>query len=441
MANEKITPKILPGFMELLPEDQIEFNSLVDKIRKAYENFGYVPLDTPIIELSEIILAKGAGDNERQVYRFNKGGSDLTLRFDLTVPLARYVSQYFNEIRFPFRRYQIGKVYRGEKPQKGRFREFYQCDIDIIGDGDLDLINDAEIPSVIYSTFSELGLGNFIIKINNRKLLTGLISSLGITNLSKEVLNIIDKKEKIGSDAMEDNLLKLGLSKDKVEEIINFTEIEGKSDEVISKLKKLKIQDKEYRQGVEDIETVSNYISKFGVPEDKWCIDLSIARGLDYYTGTVYETILTEFPTIGSVCSGGRYDNLAEYYTDRKLPGVGVSIGLTRLFYQLKEASLIMKEKTGPAEILVLPLTDDMTIPLKVASYLRNRQIPTHIYLESSHDFRKKFSYARDMKFDYVIMIGEDEIKNKTFTVKDMNKRTQESYPLENLDSFVRIIQ
>lgn len=437
MSDSKVQPKILPGFMELLPGDQILFNQLVQKIRRSYENFGFVPLDTPIIELSEILLAKGGGATERQVYRFNKGESDLTLRFDLTVPLARYVSQYFDDLQFPFRRYQIGKVYRGEKPQKGRFREFYQCDIDIIGNGSLGLLNDAEIPAAIYSTFKNLGLGNFLIRINNRKVLTGLAEYLGVKDKANEVLGSIDKIEKIGSEGVKKELEKLAIPQEKITTIIEFTGIKGDTKKVIQELKNLSISNEHFLTGVKELEVVSKYIKALGVPNKNWCIDLSIARGLDYYTGTVYETILTDYPEIGSVCSGGRFDNLAEFYTDRKLPGVGVSIGLTRLFYQLREANIIKPETYTNTKVLVLPLTDNLTTPFEIASKLRDGNIPTEVYLETEAGFREKFAYGRNLGINYIIIIGEEEIKNSSITVKDMVKRTQESYSLKDLSVLI----
>ena len=337
----KVEPKTLPGFMELLPSDQVKFNQMRETIQHSYEKFGFLPLDTPIIELSNVLLAKAGGETEKQIYRFEKGDSDLSLRFDLTVPLAKYVSEYYNELSFPFKRYQIGKVYRGERAQKGRYREFYQCDIDVIGDGELSLINDAQLPAVIYNTFKELGFDNFTIHINNRKILNGLFNALELTDVSVDVMRIIDKIDKIGNDKVREELAKINISEDKIEKIMNFILIEGNTDEKITALKGMGFDDEIFNLGLNELTQVVGYIRALGVPEDYFMIDLKIARGLDYYTGTVYETFLNDYRNIGSVCSGGRYENLAEFYTDKKLPGVGISVGLTRLFYLLNEINQI----------------------------------------------------------------------------------------------------
>ena len=341
----KTEPRTLSGFMELLPDEQILFNQMKKTIEETYQKYGFLPLDTPVIELSEVLLAKAGGETEKQIYRFNKGDNDLSLRFDLTVPLSKYVAKNYGNLNFPFRRYQIGKVYRGERTQKGRFREFYQCDIDVIGDGELDLINDAELPSVIYTIFTKLGFSNFTIRINNRKILNGLFESLNQKEKAVEILRIIDKIDKIGKDAVIEELEKIEVEKEAVEKIIEFISINGTSDEKIEKLKKLNIENETYIKGVEELEYVVKHMRMFEIPENNFNVDLTIARGLDYYTGTVYETFLNDYRELGSVCSGGRYENLAEYYTDKKLPGVGVSIGLTRLFYKLNEMNLIKASK------------------------------------------------------------------------------------------------
>ena len=341
----KTEPRTLSGFMELLPDEQILFNQMKKTIEETYQKYGFLPLDTPVIELSEVLLAKAGGETEKQIYRFNKGDNDLSLRFDLTVPLSKYVAKNYGNLNFPFRRYQIGKVYRGERTQKGRFREFYQCDIDVIGDGELDLINDAELPSVIYTIFTKLGFSNFTIRINNRKILNGLFESLNQKEKAVEILRIIDKIDKIGKDAVIEELEKIEVEKEAVEKIIEFISINGTSDEKIEKLKKLNIENETYIKGVEELEYVVKHMRMFEIPENNFNVDLTIARGLDYYTGTVYETFLNDYRKLGSVCSGGRYENLAEYYTDKKLPGVGVSIGLTRLFYKLNEMNLIKANK------------------------------------------------------------------------------------------------
>ena len=378
---EKIQPRTLPGFMELLPNEQIVFNEIKEKIQKSYERFGFLPLDTPIIEDANVLLAKAGGETEKQIYRFNKGENDLALRFDLTVPLAKYVSEYYGQLSFPFKRYQIGKVYRGEKAQAGRYREFYQCDVDIIGDGELNIIHDAEIPSIIYTTFKELGFEKFTIHINNRKILNGIFDEIGSTEKATEILRIIDKIEKIGAEKVKEELKELGLQDKETETIMNFIEIKGNNSEKINTLKSLEINSEIFKKGLEELEQVINYIKVLGVPENNFEIDLTIARGLDYYTGTVYETFLDDYKKLGSVCSGGRYENLAEHYTDKKLPGVGISIGLTRLFYKLNELNLIKADKKSVAEVLIVPMVEDMKMPIKLASNLRNNGINTEIFL------------------------------------------------------------
>ncbi len=427
---KKAEPRTLPGFMELLPNEQILFNQMKEKIEKTYQKFGFLPLDTPILELSEVLLAKAGGETEKQIYRFEKGDTDISMRFDLTVPLAKYVAKNYGNLSFPFRRYQIGKVYRGEKAQKGRFREFYQCDIDIIGDGELGLINDAEIPSVIYHLIKELGFEDFTICINNRKILSGLYASLNQEKNTTEILRIIDKIEKIGKQAVKEELNKLGLEEMQVEQILEFIEIEGTTDEKIEKLENLEIQNEQYQTGVAELKEVIKNIRLFGVPDTNFKVDLTIARGLDYYTGTVYETFLNSYRELGSVCSGGRYENLAEYYTDKKLPGVGISIGLTRLFYKLNELNVINASKKSIAEILIIPMVEDLEQPIMLATKLRNAGINTEIYLNDKK-LKAKFKYADKLKIPYVIVIGEDEIKTQTIKLKNMETGEEKELPLE----------
>ena len=426
----KVEPRTLAGTMELLPSEQILFNQIKEKIENTYKKFGFLPLDTPIIELAEVLLAKAGGETEKQIYRFNKGDTDLSLRFDLTVPLSKYVAKNYGNLSFPFRRYQIGKVYRGERPQKGRYREFYQCDIDIIGDGELDIINDAELPSVIYTIFRELGFNDFTICINNRKILNGLFEEIGQKENSVEILRIIDKIEKIGKEAVIEELEKIGVSKQAIEKIIDFIEISGTSIEKIEKLKKLKIENETFKQGLEELEFVYKNIKLFGVPEENYKIDLTIARGLDYYTGTVYETFLNNYREIGSICSGGRYENLAEYYTNKKLPGVGVSIGLTRLFYKLNELNLINVTKKSVADIIIIPMLDDLEEPIKLATGLRNLGINTEIY-SNNKKLKAKMKYADKLEIPYVIVIGEDEINNNKIKLKDMETGEEEEIELK----------
>ncbi|MEF2834473.1 MAG: histidine--tRNA ligase [Clostridia bacterium] len=416
---ERIEPRTLSGFMELLPNEQILFNQMKEKIQKTYEKFGFLPLDTPIIESAEVLLAKAGGETEKQIYRFQKGDSDLALRFDLTVPLAKYVAKNYGSLSFPFRRYQIGKVYRGERAQKGRYREFYQCDIDIIGDGELDLINDAEIPSIIYTLFRELGFEDFTIKINNRKILNGLFEGVNQKENATEILRIIDKIEKIGKEAVIEELRKLDVKEEQINSIMNFIEIEGTSDEKLEKLEKLGIANETYKKGVEELKAVIKNVRLFGVPEANFKVDLTIARGLDYYTGTVYETFLNDYRELGSVCSGGRYENLAEYYTDKSLPGVGISIGLTRLFYKLNELNIIKAEKKSISDILIIPITEKLEEPIKLATEIRKLGINTEIYLNDKK-LKAKFKYADKLEIPYVIVIGDDEISSNKIKLKNM---------------------
>ena len=428
----KIEPRTLPGFMELLPKEQILFNKMKEKIQKSYEKFGFLPIDTPIIEMSDVLLAKAGGETEKQIYRFQKGDNDLALRFDLTVPLAKYVTEYYNDLSFPFRRYQIGKVYRGERPQKGRFREFYQCDIDIIGDGELSIINDAEMPAVIYSTIKNLGFEDFTICINNRKLLSGLFKELDLEEKSVDIMRIIDKIEKIGKENVIECLKDLELGENQINAIINFIEIDGTTEEKIDSLEKLNYTNEIFNEGLEELKQVVKYVKAFGVPNSNFKVDLTIARGLDYYTGTVYETFLNEYRELGSVCSGGRYDNLAEYYTDKKLPGVGISIGLTRLFYKLNELNALKEEQNSIAKVLVVSMVEDNSKALEVSTELRSENINAEVYLENKK-IKAKFKYADRLAIPYVIVIGEDEIANNTVALKNMQTGEQETLKIEEV--------
>ncbi len=415
----KTEPRTLAGTMELLPNEQIQFEQMKNKIENTYKKFGFLPLDTPIIELSDVLLAKAGGETEKQIYRFTKGDNDLSLRFDLTVPLAKYTAKNYGNLSFPFRRYQIGKVYRGERPQKGRYREFYQCDIDIIGDEKLDIINDAEMPSVIYSIFKELGFENFTICINNRKILNGLFEEINQNENAVEILRIIDKIDKIGKEAVIEELEKLQINKDEINKILEFISISGTSDEKIAKLKELNFQNEMYKKGIEEIEAVVKYVRLFGIPDNNFKIDLTIARGLDYYTGTVYETFLNDYRELGSVCSGGRYENLAEYYTNKKLPGVGISIGLTRLFYKLNELNLIKAKERSVSKVMIIPMIENLEKPVSLATELRNLGINTQVYLDNKK-IKAKFKYADKLQIPYVIVIGEDEIAENKVTLKNM---------------------
>lgn len=429
--KEKVEPKTLPGFMELMPQDQILFDKMKNTIESVYSSYGFYPLDTPIIELSSVLLAKAGGETEKQIYRFNKGDNDLSLRFDLTVPLAKYVASRSNELIFPFKRYQIGKVYRGERPQKGRFREFYQCDIDVIGSETLSILYDAEIPSIIYDLFKKLNIGDFVIRINNRKILTGFFNSLELNSKVTDILRIIDKIEKIGEDEVKSELSLLDIESDKVSKIIDFIRISGDAFTKIERLKNLGITDEVYNEGVNELETVINNIKARGLDSNFYDVDLTIARGLDYYTGTVYETILKDYPSIGSVCSGGRYENLATYYTDKKLPGVGISIGLTRLFYQLKEAGVIKTTDSSVADITILPMTENYEYVYKFSNLLK--RFGVRVDTAFLGKFKQLMRYADKQKTPYVLIIGDDEISKGVAVLKDMFTGLQTEVTLENI--------
>lgn len=425
---EKVKPRTLSGFMELLPEKQMQMERIKDVLRRTYSLYGFTPLDTPVIEASEVLLAKAGGETEKQIYRFNKGDTDLSLRFDLTVPLAKYVAQHYGDLAFPFRRFQIGKVYRGERAQRGRFREFYQADIDIIGDGKLDIMNEAEIPAIIYRTFTTLGLSKFKIRVNNRKVLNGFFSALGLSDRAADIMHTIDKLDKIGIEKCRTLLLDQCVSQSSVDEIMSFVSINGNTKEKIAALDKYRGRDETFDTGLSELRAVAACLPEFGVPEDNFEIDLTIARGLDYYTGTVYETTLTDHPEIGSVCSGGRYDNLAEYYTDKKLPGVGISIGLTRLFFVLEEQGLLSDNTvTAPADVLIIPMTEDLKAAVRTATVLRDAGIRTQLYSEDKK-FKAKMSYADKIGAPFVLFIGEDEIQKGVVKVKDMKSGEQNVY-------------
>ncbi len=427
----KMTPRTLSGFMELLPQPQQQMERMMQILRETYSLYGFTPLDTPIIEASEVLLAKGGGETEKQIYRFQKGDADLALRFDLTVPLAKYVALHGGELSFPFRRYQIGKVYRGERAQRGRFREFYQADIDVIGDGKLDITNEAEIPSIIYQTFTRLGLKRFQIRVNNRKILNGFYAMLGLTEQSGAIMRTVDKLDKIGPDKVRALLLEdCGLTGDQAAEILKFIAITGSNADVLAALEGYAGRHELFDQGLSELKTVTAYLADFGVPEENFAVDLTIARGLDYYTGTVYETTLLDHPEIGSVCSGGRYDNLAEYYTDRQLPGVGISIGLTRLFYVLGEQGMLNPDlPTAPADVLVLPMTEDLAPAISLSTKLRSAGVRTQLYTEQKK-FKAKMSYADKLGVPYVIFLGGDEIAAGVVACKDMKTGEQTKLPL-----------
>ncbi len=431
MAKQK--PRTLSGFMELLPEKQVQFDRMVDLLRRSYSLYGFTGLDTPVIEASEVLLAKAGGETEKQIYRFLKGDTDLSLRFDLTVPLAKYVALHYADLAFPFRRFQIGKVYRGERAQRGRFREFYQADIDIIGDGKLDISNEAEIPSIIYNTFTALGLKRFQIRVNNRKILNGFYAMLGLTDRSADIMRTVDKLDKIGADKVKTLLMgeEIGLSEGEADEILKFIAIRGTNAEVLSALDGYRGRHELFDLGLDELNTVTRYLAAFGVPEENFAVDLTIARGLDYYTGTVYETTMLDHPEIGSICSGGRYDNLAEFYTDKQLPGVGISIGLTRLFYVLEEQGMLNDEMiTAPADALILPMTEDLSPAISFATLLREQGIRAQLYTEQKK-FKQKMTYADKIGVPFVVFLGEDEAAQNAVSVKDMATGEQQTLPVD----------
>ena len=428
---ERIRPHTLSGFMELLPAKQAQLDRIMATIRRVYALYGFTALDTPVIESADVLLAKGGGETEKQIYRFTKGDSDLALRFDLTVPLAKYVAMNYANLSFPFRRFQIGKVYRGERAQRGRFREFYQADIDVIGDGSLDIMNEAEIPSIIYRVFTELGLNRFVIRVNNRKILTGFYDMLGLSDKSGDIMRTVDKLEKIGPDKVRAILTEdLTVPADAADEILRFIAIQGTNAEVLASLEGYRGRNGTFDLGLHELITVTKYLGVFGVPEDHFAVDLTIARGLDYYTGTVYETLMLDHPEVGSICSGGRYDDLAGYYTDKKLPGVGISIGLTRLFFVLDDCGLLSEEtNTAPADVLILPMTEDPAPAIAFATALREAGLRAQIYSEPKK-FKAKMNYANKIGVPFAAFLGEDEAARNAVSVKNMTSGEQQTLPV-----------
>ena len=423
---ERIKPRTLSGFMELLPQKQAKLEKMMQILRDTYALYGFAPLDTPAIEDAQILLAKGGGETEKQIYRFQKGDSDLALRFDLTVPLAKYVALHYNDLAFPFRRYQISKVYRGERAQRGRFREFYQADIDIIGDGKLDIMNEAEIPAIIYRVFRGFGLNRFQIRVNNRKILNGFYAMQQLAEKSGDIMRTVDKLDKIGAEKVSAILVSdCGLTGEQADEILKFISIRGTNQQVLSALEAYLGRNETFDAGFRELTAVAQNLSAFGVPEENFAVDLTIARGLDYYTGTVYETTLLDHPEIGSVCSGGRYDDLAGYYTDKALPGVGISIGLTRLFYVLDEQGLLNPALSGaPADALVLPMTENPAPAIALAEQLRSKGVRVQLYGEQKK-FKQKMSYADKLGVPYAVLLGEDELAAGKCSVKDMRTGQQ----------------
>ena len=436
---EIIKPRTLSGFMELLPGKQIQFETMLEILRRTYASYGFAPLDTPAIEDAQILLAKGGGETEKQIYRFTKGDSDLALRFDLTVPLAKYVALHYNELAFPFRRFQISKVYRGERAQRGRFREFYQADIDIIGDGKLDILNEAEIPAIIYKVFRGFGLSRFQIRVNNRKILNGFYDMLGLSSRSGDIMRTVDKLDKIGADKVKAILMEdCGLTEEQAAEILTFIAIRGTNAQVIAALEGYAGRNEKFDQGLTELKAVTANLSAFGVPEENFAVDLTIARGLDYYTGTVYETTLLDHPEIGSVCSGGRYDNLAGYYIDKSLPGVGISIGLTRLFYVLDEQGLLNPQlPSAPADALVLPMTESAAPAIALAETLRSAGLRVQLYGEQKK-FKQKMAYANKLGVPFAVLLGEDELAEGMCSVKDMRTGEQQKLPPESAAAYIK---
>lgn len=432
-----INTRVMTGFMELTPGQQIEFDRIKDVIEQEYKRFGFTSIDTPAIERSEVLLAKAGGETEKQIYRFTKGDTDLSLRFDLTVPLARYVAEHYNDLSFPFRRSHIAKVYRGERPQKGRYREFYQCDIDVIGEDTLAIGYDAEIPLVIYSIFSRLDFGKFTIKVNNRMILSGLIEYLGAESVSADVLRVIDKIEKISRDDFLVEIRKLGFDDSQVDDLVKFIQIKGETDDVISALRAMNISNDNFKHGVDNLDTVVRLMRTMGIPDSHFRIDLSIARGLDYYTGTIYETTLDDYISLGSICSGGRYDDLASHYTSKKLPGVGISIGLTRLFSQLVELGVVKDDSKTVADTLVVPLTEEeMQDALVLANQIRTAGFNVDVLL-AAMPIRKKFRYADRIGVQNVIVIGADEVKSGRYVVQHMSTGEKSELTIEEIPAYL----
>ena len=424
-----IEPRILPGFIEFSPIEQVQFKKIKTIIAKNFELFGYNPLDTVVIERQDVLLAKAGGETEKQIYSFKKGDMDMCLRFDLTVPLARYVASRENELAFPFKRFQIGKVYRGERPQKGRYREFYQCDIDVVGKDKLALDYEAEIPCIMCKIFREIGIKNFKVHINNRKILFGFISSLEINYQYDEIVRLIDKFDKIGEEKFVLTLKDWNVENGKIDRLLAFIKLNGTNKEKINFLKSLNIENESLTLGIQEIETVLNAINSFGEGENVE-IDFKISRGLDYYTGTVYETFIEGHEDFGSIASGGRYDNLAGHYTKSKLPGVGMSIGLSRFFVLLKDNNLLNVAERSVADVLILPMGDFNSKAIEISKELRTAGIKCEIYFEEAK-FKAKMNFANKIKVPYVLILGEDEVNGGVVTLKNMTTGEQEKLTLQ----------
>ena len=425
-----IQPSTLPGMMELLPEDQMVFDTIKRRIEDVFIKNAFFSIDTPAIEKLDVLLSKGGGETSKQVYRIDSSKKNQGLRFDLTVPLAKYVSMYMQDLAFPFRRYQIAKVYRGERNQKGRYKEFYQCDIDIIGNEKLSLYNDAEIVKCMYEALKSIDVPDFEFQFNNRKILNGYFSYLGIEDF-ESCLRIIDKLDKIGIDNVKEELSKLNLDDEKIDSILSFLQIDGTNLEIIEKLETLNIDNELFVCGLEELKFVYEDILSLGVSPDNIKINLSITRGLDYYTGSVFETFFKEYREIGSICSGGRYDSLANNFTKSKLPGVGMSIGLTRLFYQLQELNLVKGQQTN-FDCIIIPMKGYEKNAVKLMNDLRSSSVRCMSYLEDDK-LKKKFNYADKLSVKYVIIIGQDEVEQNKFTLRNMENGNQELLELNQI--------
>lgn len=425
-----IQPSTLPGMMELLPEDQMVFDTIKRRIEDVFIKNAFFSIDTPAIEKLDVLLSKGGGETSKQVYRIDSSKKNQGLRFDLTVPLAKYVSMYMQDLAFPFRRYQIAKVYRGERNQKGRYKEFYQCDIDIIGNEKLSLYNDAEIVKCMYEALKSIDVPDFEFQFNNRKLLNGYFSDLSIEDF-ESCLRIIDKLDKIGIDNVKEELSKINLDDEKIDSILSFLQIDGTNQEIIEKLESLNIDNELFVCGLEELKFVYDDILSLGVIPDNIKINLSITRGLDYYTGSVFETFFKEYREIGSICSGGRYDSLANNFTKSKLPGVGMSIGLTRLFYQLQELNLVKGQQTN-FDCIIIPMKGYEKNAVKLMNDLRSSSVRCMSYLEDDK-LKKKFNYADKLSVKYVIIIGQDEVEQNKFTLRNMENGNQELLELNQI--------
>lgn len=457
-----IKPRTPPGIMELLPREQIAFQRMLDVIRRNYERFGFLPVETPVFELSDVLLTKSGGETERQVYFVQSTGAlanaaaeggegglpELALRFDLTVPLARYVAEHEHELSFPFRRYQMQRVYRGERAQRGRFREFYQCDIDVIGKDALSIRYDAEVLAVIHAVFAELGIGDFAVQLNNRKLMRGFFESLGVAEGERQlaVLREVDKLDKRGADYVRETLTGegFGIPAEKVEQILEFVAYRSTSyadawGKLGTLMESAPVGESALLQGAIELREVLALVKALGVPETAYCLNFSIARGLDYYTGTVYETLLTDYPQIGSICSGGRYEDLASHYSKSKLPGVGISIGLTRLFWQLREAGLIDGIASSSVQAMVA-LMDEAKLDdaLDIARRLRAGGINTEVQMEPKK-IGKQFQYAARAGIRFVVLAGDDELARGVVAVKDLLREQQFEIARDELASTLQV--